>query len=153
MQKFNPFYLSSGIRSGVAYSARGRGPYRPGNVPLSLLVFVLFAFLLAGGVPVTAGTAQFNPPSLEGFTPTNEHDADGDGDGVKETHIQNYANAAGDSIFSMTTKGRVWAWSLETKGESTGGPKNYVIRDSNCDGVFDEVYGLDDKFTVPDCLK
>ena len=47
----------------------------------------------------------------------------------------------------------MWAWSLETKGDSINGPKNYVIRDSDCDGVFDEVYGLDDKFTVPDCLK
>jgi hypothetical protein len=153
MQKSNPFPLASGIRPGIAASARGRGPCRLGNVPLALVVFVLFAFLQAGGVPVTAAASQFNPPSLEGFTPTEAHDADGDGDGVKETHIQNYANAAGDSIFSMTTKGRVWAWSLDTKGESTGGPKNYVIRDSDCDGVFDEVYGLDDKFTVPDCLK
>jgi hypothetical protein len=28
-----------------------------------------------------------------------------------------------------------------------------VIRDSNCDGSFDEVYGLDDEFHVPDCVK
>ena len=109
--------------------------------------------LLAGGVPGTATAAQFTPPSLEGYTPTQAREADGDGDGAKETHIQNYADAAGDSIFSMSTRGRVWAWSLETKGEPTNGPKNYVIRDSDCDGVFDEVYGLDDKFTVPDCLK
>jgi hypothetical protein len=28
-----------------------------------------------------------------------------------------------------------------------------VIRDSNCDGTFDERYGLDEQFHVPDCLK
>jgi len=53
----------------------------------------------------------------------------------------------------MTTNGHLWAWSLETKGESTSGPKNYVIRDSNCDGVFDEVYSLEDKYFLPDCVK
>jgi hypothetical protein len=53
----------------------------------------------------------------------------------------------------MTTNGHLWAWSLETKGESTSGPQNYVIRDSNCDGVFDEVYSLEDKYYLPDCVK
>jgi hypothetical protein len=95
---------------------------------------------------------QFDPPSLDGFNLHVESDGDGDGDGKNETHIKQYFNASGDSIVSMTTKGRLWAWSLNTR-ENESGVHNYVIRDSNCDGVFDEVYSLDDEFHVPDCLK
>jgi hypothetical protein len=52
----------------------------------------------------------------------------------------------------MTSNGRLWAWSLDTRDDESG-VHNYVIRDSNCDGVFDEVYGLDAEFHVPECLK
>jgi hypothetical protein len=99
-----------------------------------------------------AGAGQFQPPDLAGYNQHAERDADGDGDGVKETHIVQYLDAQGDSVVSMTTKGIVWAWSLETRNNDSG-LRNYVIRDSDCDGIFDEVYSLDDKFYVPDCLK
>ena len=33
------------------------------------------------------------------------------------------------------------------------GVRKYVIRNSNYDGVFNEVYGLDQEFHVPGCLK
>lgn len=95
---------------------------------------------------------QFEPPKLDGFNLHAERDADGDGDGNNETHIRQFFNPGGDSIVSMTTKGQVWAWSLNTR-ENDSAVRNYVIRDSNCDGVFDEVYGLDEEFHVPDCLK
>lgn len=95
---------------------------------------------------------DFEPPKLDGFNLHDERDADGDNDKVKETHIMQYFDAKGDSIVSMTTKGRVWAWSLETRNSSAD-TNNYVIRDSNCDGLFDEVYSLDQEFHVPDCLK
>jgi hypothetical protein len=107
---------------------------------------------------VTAGTARqavasnFTPPDMEGFSLHNEQDADGDGDGVNETHIMHYLNQSGDSLVSMTTSGRIWAWSLDTRDDESG-VKNYVIRDSNCDGEYDEVYSLDDEFHVPDCLE
>jgi hypothetical protein len=140
------------IRSPSANDARA-GRERPGRSPSSLASRVIAAILIAVGLPATAQASQFNPPSLEGFSPSGEHDVDGDGDGVNETHVQQYHNAAGDSIYSMTTNGHVWAWSLETKGESTNGPQNYVIRDSDCDGIFDEVYGLDDEYYLPDCVK
>jgi hypothetical protein len=96
--------------------------------------------------------SQFEPPELDGFNLHAESDADGDGDGKNETHVKQYFNASGDSIVSMTTKGRLWAWSLNTRNNDSA-VRNYVIRDSNCDGVFDEVYGLDDEFHIPDCLK
>ena len=91
-------------------------------------------------------------PDLGGFNIHDERDADGDGDGVKETHIKHYLNQSGDSLVSMTTNGRLWAWSLDTRDQESG-TKNYVIRDSDCDGIFDEVYGLDDEFHVPDCAR
>jgi hypothetical protein len=119
----------------------------------SLAALLVYAMVEITGMTGTAQASQFSPPKLDGYNLQDEHDADGDGDGVKETHIQKYNNAAGDSIYSMTTNGHLWAWSLNTKGEGTGGPNNYVIRDSNCDGVFDEVYSLDDKYYVPDCVK
>ena len=101
------------------------------------------------------GVAQatpFTPPEIEGFNLHDERDADGDGDGKNETQIRHYLNANGDSLASFTSNGRLWAWSLDTR-ESDMGPENYVIRDSVCDGVFDEVYSLDDEFHVPDCVK
>ncbi|MCO6412712.1 MAG: hypothetical protein J5I92_08210 [Thiogranum sp.] len=99
-----------------------------------------------------AAAAPFAPPDLAGFTQQGERLADGDGDGVKETRIVQYRNTNGDSIVSMASKDRLWAWSLETLADDSA-VRNYVIRDSDCDGVFDEVYGLDDQFRVPDCLE
>ena len=96
--------------------------------------------------------AQFTPPDLAGFALHDERDADGDGDGVNETRVRQYLNPNGDSAFSMTSNGKLWAWSLDTHDDESG-VHNYVIRDSNCDGIYDEVYGLDDEYHVPDCLK
>ena len=101
---------------------------------------------------VQASAGPFAVPDLNGFELQDEHDADGDGDGANETHIKHYLNQSGDSIVSMTTNGRLWAWSLNTQDQQSS-TKNYVIRDSDCDGIFDEVYGLDDEFHVPDCTR
>ena len=116
---------------------------------LSLLITTLMLMPAhAGAVP----PGPFTAPGLDGFNLHDERDADGDGDGVNETHIKHYLNLSGDSIVSMTTNGRLWAWSLNTR-DLDSGTKNYVIRDSDCDGIFDEVYGLDDEFHVPDCAR
>jgi hypothetical protein len=123
---------------------------KPYTVPLSLKLVTL-VFTLAGMPGITQATA-FTPPDLEGFNLHEERDADGDGDGKNETKLGQYLNANGDSLVSFTSNGKVWAWSLDTH-DSDIGPQNYVIRDSDCDGTFDEVYGLDDEFHVPDCLK
>ena len=53
----------------------------------------------------------------------------------------------------MTTNDKLWAWSLDTKaGDDADIKKNYVIRNSNCDSVFDERYSLNAEFHVPACL-
>ena len=100
----------------------------------------------------SAMATPYDPPKLDGFNLHAERDADGDGDGVKETHIKQYFNTSGDSIVSMTTKERVWAWSVDKRNNDSA-IKNYVIRDSDCDGVYDEVYSLEQDFHVPDCVK
>ena len=95
----------------------------------------------------------FFRPDLSEFALHNEYDDDGDGDGVKETHVRRYINSKGDSVFSMTTGERLWAWSLDTKdGDNSDIHKNFVIRDSNCDSVFDERYNLEAQFYLPTCL-
>ena len=119
-------------------------------MPLQYFRWIAFAALLFPLQSIWA--AQFKPPDMEGFILHDERDADGDGDNVNETHIQHYLNQNGNSVFSMTTNGRLWAWSLDARDDESG-PNNYVIRDSNCDGVFDEVYGLAEEYHVPDCVK
>lgn len=92
-------------------------------------------------------------PELDDFAPHNEYDDDGDGDGFNETRVRRYISSKGDTAFSMTTSDRLWAWSLDSQGgDDTDIHKNYVIRDSNCDGVFDERYSLNAEFHVPACL-
>lgn len=115
-------------------------------------------FLLLGATPAVAmESGVYQAPDLRKFVLISEKDADGDGDGTKETHVTHYQDAAGDKVFSMATKGKLWAWSLMMQGadgaEGGEGGWNYVIRDSDCDGVFDERYRLDEEFHVPDCLK
>lgn len=115
------------------------------------LLNIMLAVSLAGMLPLAQAT-EFTPPPLEGFNLHDERDADGDGDGKNETKLGQYLNSNGDSLVSFTSNEQVWAWSLDTR-DSDIGSENYVIRDSNCDGLFDEVYGLDEEFHVPDCLK
>ena len=119
--------------------------------PRILLLTIILTVSLAGMLRV-AQAVQFTPPDLEGYNQHDERDADGDGDGKNETRLGQYLNANGDSIVSFTSNGRLWAWSLDTRDDESG-PRNYVIRDSDCDGIFDEVYGLDDEFHVPDCTR
>ena len=109
----------------------------------------LIALCVACGA---VSASPFSPPDLEGFILHTERDADGDGDGVNETRIRQYLNPQGDSIVSMSSAGRVWAWSLDSR-DSESGDRNYVIRDGDCDGSFEEIYSLDDEFHVPACLK
>ena len=121
--------------------------------------FAAAALLAASGTLCGAGAFAvevargFPAPDLEDYLLVEEGGTDGDGDGTSETLVARYRDAAGDKIFSLTTKGRLWAWSREQHGGGTSIERNYVLRDSNCDGNFDERYSLDERFTLPDCLK
>jgi len=137
------------VAGNIPAGARTTLPARRPGMQLSLLRLAIIA-LTAAGAPLLHAE-NFTPPALDGFILHSEREGDGDGDGVNETHIMQYVNTQGDSLFSMTTKGRLWAWSLDTH-DSSSGPDNYVIRDSDCDGSFDEVYGLDEEFHLPDCV-
>ena len=108
----------------------------------------------SNATPAIVEKGMFFNPDLSEYALHNESDDDGDGDGVNETHVKRYINSKGDTVFSMTTGGKLWAWSLDTKGgEDADIKSNFVIRDSNCDGVFDERYRLDAEFHVPTCLQ
>ena len=98
-------------------------------------------------------TRAYQAPDIGNFLLISEENGDGDGDGIRETKIRRYRNVAGDRVFSMTTRDRLWAWSLESPVGEAEPERNYVIRDSDCDGSFDERYTLDADFHVPDCLK
>ena len=125
------------------------GRERAAAFPVAALVLsTVFLTTPVGAVE----TGEFQPPSLEGFTQTSEEYADGDGDGNKETHVRHYGNARGDRLYNMTTKGVSWAWSKQSHA-GAGSDNNFVIRDSNCDGVYDQKYGLDEEYHVPACLK
>ncbi len=116
-------------------------------------MFLLISLVASPEALSAATKGVFQAPSIDKFILLGESDGDGDGDGVNETHIRRYMNKLGDSVFSMTSGDKLWAWSLHTIGSDVADlEKNYVIRDSNCDGVFDEKYGLQEEFHVPDCL-
>jgi hypothetical protein len=115
------------------------------------------AFLLAAaaGQVLSEQAPSYDPPDLANFLLIGEEYADGDDDGADETHILRYMSTSGDRVFSMSTNDRLWAWSLESHGNADDRhlDRNYVIRDGDCDGIFDERYGLDEEFLVPDCLR
>lgn len=116
----------------------------------TILAALLCACMTAPAMAVDKG--DFRAPDLHSFTMTREEDGDGDGDGVNETHILHYGNLTGDRLFSMTTKGKLWAWSKQSHGGDKS-DSNYVIRDGDCDGKFEERYSLDEEFHLPDCVK
>lgn len=97
---------------------------------------------------------EYPAPALDTFQPAGESEADVNGDGVNESLIRRYVNEAGIVVFSLGTGDRLWAWSMAaTEGDALDPGKSYVIRDSNCDGVFDEKYGPQEDFEIPACVK
>ena len=116
-------------------------------------LLVAFCLVVNSQFVFAAVKGEFQAPAIDTFILHGESDGDGDGDGVNETHIRRYLNKAGDSVFSMASGEKLWAWSLNTSGsDDTDLTKDYVIRDSNCDGIFDEKYRLDEEFHVPECI-
>jgi len=140
----------AGFLSGCDQQGQETVAQTPGTGAASMAADAPSAAPAASGGRMEKG--MFFPPELPDYQLHNEYDDDGDGDGTKETHVRRYINPNGDSAFSLTTNGTLWAWSLDTKGDDDSDThKNYVIRDSNCDKVFDERYSLDAQFHVPPC--
>ena len=108
---------------------------------------------MAGPAPAVE-TGSFRAPGMEGFVKISEHEGDGNADGTNETTIRRFRNVNGDRMFTMTAKDQLWAWSVDAVGDDDSEiNRNYVLRDSDCDGRFDERYRLDEGFNLPDCLK
>jgi hypothetical protein len=122
---------------------------RDGMSPLLIVVLLLVA------VPGMAmETGFFRGPGMEGFVKISEHEGDGNADGTNETTIRRFRNVNGDRMFTMTAKDQLWAWSVDAVGDDDSEiNRNYVLRDSDCDGRFDERYRLDEGFSLPDCLE
>jgi hypothetical protein len=112
------------------------------------------ALLMTAAVVWGAEDGFFRGPGMEGFVKIQVYEADGDGDGANETLVRRFRNIAGDSMFTMTSGKQLWAWSLDSVGDDDSRiDRNYVLRDSDCDGRFDQRYSLDEEFTPPDCVK
>jgi len=99
----------------------------------------------------------FQPPSLEDYEYERAWQMDINKDGVKETHVTMYKNSDGGKILKITSlNGTVWAWAVRSSywpKDKEDLTKNYTLRDSNCDGVFDEKLKNDEAYKVPDCLR
>jgi hypothetical protein len=110
--------------------------------------------MLALQPAIAAEQGEYPPPKLDNFQAAGESPADVDGDGANESLIKRYISEAGVTIFSLNTGDRLWAWSVaNAEGDSLDPSKSYVIRDSNCDGVFDKKYGVQEDFEIPACVK
>lgn len=120
----------------------------------STTLAVIMAFASASAMAAEIGV--FQPPNLENYAQEQEWGKDGDDDGLQETHFVRFMNPRGDKVVRMTTKGAVWAWIIKSHAyplDSQDLGKNYVLRDSNCDGKYDERYSIDEHFELPECLK
>ena len=153
----NPLLLLAPLSLGLLLGACGEQPQDPvAQVPEKNSVTTAAQDAAVPTAPAESASVEkglFFKPELNDYALHNESDEDGDGDGVNETHVRRYINKAGDSAFSMTTNDKLWAWSLDTKaGDDSDIRKNFVIRNSNCDSVFDERYSLNAEYHVPTCL-
>ncbi len=136
---------------GVSHAASA---HRRGWLVLVGLVLLALALALVARDERHADLVTYPAPSLEGYVLNGSYQGDGDADGINETHIRRYRDLDGNRIFSMTTQAHLWAWSLDGGNDDDSTiADNYVIRDSNCDGSFDERYALGEPFHVPDCLQ
>jgi len=129
--------------------ARRAAVLRGASLPLLIVVL-----LLSAAPSIAVETGLFTAPEMEGFVKIQELDGDGNDDGVKETRIRRFRNVNGDRMFTMTAKDQLWAWSVDAVDDDDSQiNRNYVLRDSDCDGRFDERYRLDEGFNLPACLE
>ena len=120
---------------------------------VSMLLPLCFLAVMQPGNAMEKG--EYPAPALDKFQPAGESEADVDADGVNDSLIRRYTSEAGESVFSLSTGDRLWAWSIAVPdaGGQLDQTQSYLIRDSNCDGVFDQKYATDEDFELPACLK
>lgn len=102
---------------------------------------VILLLTSASGLAFEMGV--FEPPSLDGYSLVEEKllDKDEVKDGTKETRLEKYQSRSGEKIGKYVTGGKNWAWAVApNRKDVCHYPDNYVIRDSDGDGVFDEQY-------------
>ena len=98
----------------------------------------------------------YQPPSLEGyhFDKAKKFDKDWPEDGIKETLVERFLNSKGQGILKYTTKGKTWAWGIMgNPSDRNDTTNNFLIRDSDGDGSYDEKYLGNEGFSLPDYLK
>jgi len=96
----------------------------------------------------------FQPPSLEGYTLVQTKQLDKDNNGSRETTLEIYAKGKTKLIGKYITDGKVWGWAIYNDLQNRDDPfKNFSIRDSNGDGIFNEKYTTTEEYPLPDYLK
>ncbi|MBM4271793.1 MAG: hypothetical protein FJ139_06545 [Deltaproteobacteria bacterium] len=121
-------------------------------------IFLIAVVLLSlmGTQTYAMEKGEFQTPSLEGFLFNRQFKIDEDEDGIKESDVTIYKNPSGDQIGVISTGGIIWLWSRRDHDylhNRTDINRNYSIRDSNCDAIFDERYATGEPFYLPNCLK
>lgn len=116
---------------------------------------VILLLTSASGLAFEMGV--FEPPSLDGYSLVEEKllDKDEVKDGIKETRLEKYQSRSGEKIGKYVTGGKNWAWAVApNRKDVCHYPDNYVIRDSDGDGVFDERYRFcGEEFWLPTWTK
>lgn len=98
---------------------------------------------------------MYEPPDLAGYVLYKSRliDADEPPDGIKESLLEKFRTSDGKKVFRISTRGYVWAWSKKNAQDTNSSKENYVIVDSDGDGIFDVRYSLKEIFGRPSYLK
>ena len=103
----------------------------------------------AASGPVAVDSAGFPPPSVEGFESRGIHMMDGSPaiEGA-ETAVEIFVNPVKDTIYRISLNGVTWGYGWLPGGEAIQG---HILRDSDCDGDYDEKWDPDAPFSAPEC--
>lgn len=127
-------------------------------IKCKLIVVLLIMLCILAPMPYAMEKGVFQPPSLDGYTldRTKYSDKDTIIDGIKETKIEVFKNSSGQIIAKYTTNNKTWAWAKLMDPSDVNNIDtsiNYVIRDSDGDGKFDEMYNRTEDFYLPNWVK
>jgi hypothetical protein len=97
----------------------------------------------------------FQSPNLKDYQLSKEWDDNSVWN--KDTHVKMYRNENGDRVYGFLTNNQVWGWRVVLSNVKETGhdlTKNYKIRDSNCNGTFDEKYSIEEAWPgSPACAR